>query len=156
MSQLRVAGPVNHASHPLFTDAVSEFSTRHSPSRFGSVANMEVDFTKLTRRPDPHRKDSWLIFAGDIRAGSIARAAGLPNATVAWKWSAGFYPGSGPGEIKHGTADTFEEARVAFEKAWHVFASTRTESDYQEWRDQQEWTRRKYAARDNNQPVPRR
>lgn len=117
---------------------------------------MIPDTTKLTRRPDPHRKDAWTIYAGDVRAGSIAKAAGTPDAKVIWKWSAGFYPGSNPGEIKGGSTDTFDEARIAFEKAWRVFASTRTEADYAEWRDQQEWTARKYFLRDRNQPVPLR
>ena len=112
--------------------------------------------TPLTRRPDPYRKDAWTIYAGDVRAGSIAKAAGTPDARVIWKWSAGFYPGSSPGEIKGGSADTFEEARAAFEKAWRVFVSTRTEADYAEWREQQEWTVRKYAARDAGLPIPRR
>ncbi len=115
-----------------------------------------LGITSLTRRRDPHRKDCWQIYAGDVHAGTIAIAAGLPNAAVAWKWSAGFYPGSGPGEIRHGGADTFDEARAAFERGWQQFLSTRTEADVAEWRDQQEWTRRKYAARDAGQPVPLR
>ena len=117
---------------------------------------MISDTTKLVRRPDPHRKDTWSIYAGDIVAGSIARAAGTPNALVQWKWSAGFYPGSKPGEIKGGTTDTFEQARAAFEKAWRVFASARTEADYAEWRDQRDWTARNYSLRDRSLPVPLR
>lgn len=112
--------------------------------------------TKLTRRPDPHRKDAWMVYADDICAGSIARAAGTPNALVQWKWQVGFYPGSKPGEIKSGTTDTFEQAREAFEKAWAIFLSNRTEADFEEWRERQKWTERKYAARDAGQPVPRR
>jgi hypothetical protein len=96
------------------------------------------------------------VYCDDIHAGTIAKAAGTPNAIEQQKWSAGFYPGSGPGEIKQGSANTFEEARAAFEKAWLAFASTRTEADFNEWREQQEWTARKYAARDRGQPVPRR
>lgn len=114
------------------------------------------DTTRLTRRPDPDRKDAWMIYAGDIRAGSIAKAAGTPNAIVQWKWSAGFYPGSGPGEIKGGTTDTFDQARAAFEKAWRVFLSTRTTADLEEWRAQRDWTEMKYRLRDANQPIPRR
>jgi hypothetical protein len=102
----------------------------------------------LTRRPDPHRKDCWLVYFGDIHCGTIARAASTPNAIVQWKWSCGFYPGSKLGEIKHGSADAFEQARAAFLKGWQVFASTRTEADYQAWREQRDWTARKYAARD--------
>lgn len=117
---------------------------------------MTIDPSKLTRRRDPDHKDSWHVYCADIHAGTIARAAGTPNALVQWKWSAGFYPGSRPGEIETGTANTFEEARAAFEKAWLAFASTRTEADYQEWRDQQEWTAKKYAARDAGQPIHQR
>jgi hypothetical protein len=110
----------------------------------------------LTRRPDPHRKDAWLVYADDICAGSISRAVGLPNAAEAWKFSAGFYPGSRPGEIKSGSADTFDEARAAFEIAWRTFASTRTEADFEAWREQRDWTARKYAARDRGEEVPLR
>ena len=67
-----------------------------------------------------------------------------------------FYPGSQPGEQAHGTADSFDSARADFEKAWQVFTSRRTEADYQAWRDQRDWTARKYAARDRGQPVPLR
>jgi hypothetical protein len=59
-----------------------------------------------------------------LQAGHIARSVGRPNAQNEWTWSAGFYPGSRPGEIKTGTADTFEAAKAAFEKAW--------------WRDQRD------------------
>src|SRR3954468_19573058 len=109
---------------------------------------MTLDFTQLTRRRDPHREHCWLIYCADIHVGTIARAVGMPNALNLWTWRAGFYPGSRPGEIKGGTADTFEEARAAFEKAWPVFAAKRTEADYQEWREQRDWTARKYALRD--------
>jgi hypothetical protein len=109
---------------------------------------MTLSTTNLKRRRDPDRKDCWLVYCDHIHAGTIAKAAGTPNALVQWKWSAGFYPGSRPGEIETGNANTFEEARAAFEKAWLAFASTRTEAEYQEWREQQEWTRTKYAARD--------
>jgi hypothetical protein len=39
-----------------------------------------------------------------------------------------------------GAAATLDQARPDFEKAWAVFLSKRTEADFQEWRDQQEWT----------------
>jgi hypothetical protein len=90
---------------------------------------MTLDFTRLTRRPDPNRADCWLIMCGDVRAGHVARSVGRPNAQEDWQWSAGFYPGSRPGVIRTGTAETFELAKAAFERAWLVFASTRTEAD---------------------------
>jgi hypothetical protein len=46
----------------------------------------------LTRRPDPHRADCWLIYFGDVHVGTVARAVGTPNATVEWRWQCGFYP----------------------------------------------------------------
>ena len=108
----------------------------------------------LTRRPDPHRADAWLIMSGDIEAGRISRAVGLPGAAQRWAWFCGFYPGSNPGEQTHGIADSFDQARADFEKAWQVFSSRRTEADYQAWRDQRGWTARKYAAHDRGQRVP--
>ena len=74
-----------------------------------------------------------MIMYGDIRAGMIARAVGLPNPPVAWKWSCGFYPGSQPGEIKEGTADTFDQARVAFKEPWRDFLAKRTPADFKKW-----------------------
>jgi hypothetical protein len=49
------------------------------------------------------------------------------------------------GHCTCGTAATFDEARADFEAAWRVFLSKRTEVDFQEWRDQRDWTARKYA-----------
>ena len=75
----------------------------------------------LTRRPDPHRSNSWLIYFGDIHCGSVSRAVGLPGAVQRWAWFCGFYPGSDPGEQTHGTAATLDQARADFERAWMVF-----------------------------------
>ena len=72
------------------------------------------------------------------------------------EWHVGFYPGSNPGEQTHGTAATFDHARADFERAWMVFSANRTEADYEEWREQRDWTARKYALRDRGEPVPLR
>ena len=64
------------------------------------------------------------------------------------------HPGCKPGEIKSGTADSFEEARAALEKAWQALASNRTEADYQAWRDQRDWTARKYAMGERGERLP--
>ena len=114
---------------------------------------MTFETTTLTRRRDPHRADCWLIYCGDIHAGTIAKAIGMPNAMNHWNWTAGFYPGSRPGEIKSGSAETLEAARAAFEKAWQRFAATRTEADSQAWRDLRDWTAQTYAARDSGRPL---
>jgi hypothetical protein len=38
--------------------------------------------------------------------------------------------------------------RADFERPWRVFLSKRTEADFQAWRDQRDWTARKYALWD--------
>jgi hypothetical protein len=95
-----------------------------------------LDFNELTRsRADPDRDDCWHIYRGDVHAGTIAKANGMPNAKNEWRWSAGFYPGSGPGEIKGCTASTFDEARAAFKIACLKFAHSRKPEDFVAWRD---------------------
>jgi hypothetical protein len=75
----------------------------------------------------------------------------LRPATPLIKTGGGFrdcYPGSFPGEHQSDTAATFEEARADFKRAWQVFVSNRTEADFQTWRDERDWTARKYALWD--------
>ena len=110
----------------------------------------------LNRRRDPHRSDSWLICFGDGHVGSVGRAVGTPGAAERWVWFCGFYPGSNSDEQTHGTAATFDQARADFDRAWMAFSSRRTEADYQEWREQRDWTARKYALRDRGEPAPLR
>jgi hypothetical protein len=108
----------------------------------------------LNRRRDPHRSDCWLIFLGDVHVGTIARAVGAPGAAERGVWFCGFYPGSNPGEQTHGTAATFDQARAHFERAWAVFSARRTEADFEEWRQQRDWTAREYALMDRGEKVP--
>jgi hypothetical protein len=68
----------------------------------------------LTRRHDPDPADAWRIFYGDVRVGTVARAAGNPNAAECWQWPCGLYPGAEPREHRHGIAPSFEAARAAF------------------------------------------
>ena len=109
----------------------------------------------LTRRrsPDAHQ-ETWLVYYGDVRVGSIAIRSGNPAATDPSGWSCGFYPGSHPGEHKSGTAATFDQARAAFEAAWRVFLSKRTEADFQAWRRQRDWTAEKYRRFDRGERMP--
>ena len=101
---------------------------------------------ELTRRRSTEaRAECWHIYYGDIHAGTIAIRTGNPHDEDPWEWHCGFYPGSEPGEQQSGTAATFDEARADFEAAWQVFLSKRTEADFQVWRDQRDWTARKYA-----------
>jgi hypothetical protein len=75
--------------------------------------------TALTRRrsDDPHR-ESWSVYNGDVRAGTIGRRAGVPVDVDQWDWSLGFYPGLKPGQHRSGSAATFDQARAKFEAAW--------------------------------------
>jgi hypothetical protein len=109
----------------------------------------------LTRRRDPEaRQETWHVYYGDVRVGTIARSVGNPNAAPQWQWRCGFYPGSDPGECRAGTVPTFDQARAEFEAAWQVFSTRRTEADYQAWRDQQAWTAEKYRRFDRGERIP--
>jgi hypothetical protein len=104
---------------------------------------------ELTRRRSADdRHNCRHIYFGDVHVGTITERTGNPHDTDPWEWNCGFYPGSEPGEITSDTAATFEEARTDFERAWQVFLSRRTESDFQVWRHQRDWTERKYALWD--------
>lgn len=109
---------------------------------------------ELTRRRYPERPDCWHIYYGDVQAGTIAVRVGIPHGEDPWGWFCGFYPGSEPGEHTTGTAPTFDDARVDFEQAWRVFLSRRTEADFREWRDQRDWTARKYAMWERGELMP--
>jgi hypothetical protein len=120
-------------------------------SQIGGIWGMPA----LTRRRDHNRpQECWLIFYGDVHAGTIAECVGNPGAAPKWQWRCGFYPGSRPAECSGGTAATFDTAREAFEAAWRVFMSKRTEADFQEWREQQVWTAEKYRRFDRGERMP--
>src|SRR5271167_3556000 len=99
----------------------------------------------LTRRRYPERPDCWHVYYGDVHVGTIAIRSGCPIDVDQWSWSCGFYPGMEPGEHQDGTAADFEEARAEFEAAWLRILPALTEADFQAWRDQRDWTERKYA-----------
>jgi hypothetical protein len=99
----------------------------------------------LTRRRSLDRQDCWHIYFGDVHAGTIAMRSGNPHDTDPWEWSCGFYPGSRPGEIQSGTSATFEDARAGFASAWKIFFASRTDADFQAWRDQRDQTAWRYA-----------
>ncbi|WP_334406062.1 hypothetical protein [Bradyrhizobium sp. AZCC 2289] len=46
------------------------------------------------------------------------------------------------------------QARADFEQAWQVFLANRTETDFQAWRDQRDWTARKYAMWKAGEKLP--
>jgi hypothetical protein len=117
-------------------------------------AALQYAMPALTRRRYPERQDCWHIYFGDVHVGTIARRIGQPHNQEAWQWLCGFYPGSDPDEQRSGTAATFDQARADFEVAWQVFSACRSPADYQAWRDQRDWTARKYAMWERGEPFP--
>ena len=109
---------------------------------------------ELTRHRYPERHYCWHVYFGDVCVGTIARRTGCPVDVDQWSWQCGFYPGSNPGEYLDGTAASFDQARADFEKVWRAFSAKRTPADYQAWRDQRDWTARKYAMFERGEPLP--
>jgi hypothetical protein len=69
----------------------------------------------LTRCRDPDApQETWQVYYGDVRVGSIAVRSGNPTDTDSWGWRCGFYPGSHPRDCTSGTAATFGQARAEF------------------------------------------
>jgi hypothetical protein len=109
----------------------------------------------LTRRRDPDaRQESWLILYSDVHVGTIGLRSGNPFDTDQWQWRGGFYPGSEPGDWTSGTAASFDQARLAFESAWRVLLTKRTEADFDEYRNHRDWTAWKYAMWDSGCKLP--
>jgi hypothetical protein len=108
----------------------------------------------LTRRRYPERQDCWHIYYGDVHAGTIAKRAGNPHDTDPWEWACGFYPGCHPSEHENGTSESFDQARADFEEAWQRFRAKRTPADFQAYRDQRDWTERKYAMWERGERLP--
>jgi hypothetical protein len=85
--------------------------------------------------------------AGTVRTG-------MPHHEDPWGWACGFYPGSHPRECTDGAAATFDKARADLEEAWRAFLSSRTEADFQTWRDERDWTAEKYRRFDRGERMP--
>ena len=109
----------------------------------------------LARRKidDPHRI-GWRVFYGDVCVGTIARRTGCPVDVDQWEWGCGFYPGMGPGQDRSGTAADFDDARADFEAAWREILPALAEANFQQWRDQRDWTAWKYAMHDARLKLP--
>jgi hypothetical protein len=111
--------------------------------------------TELTRRRvEETRFESWAIFYGDVRIGSISARSGIPEWANQWQWTCGFYPGCEMHEITTGTAADYAEAREAVAKAWAKLLPLKTEAHFQEWRDFRDSTAWKYAMHGASLPLP--
>src|ERR1017187_4267612 len=88
----------------------------------------------LTRKCVNDRPETWHVHYAGVRVGVIVERSGAPPSADPWQWCCGFYPGSNPGDDRHGTAATFEAARAAFEAAWRDYLPKRSEADFEDWR----------------------
>lgn len=95
-----------------------------------------------------------MIYFGDVQVGRISRRAGVPAAAPQWGWSCGFYPGMKPGDQQSGVAETFDEARAAFQRTWGEVAPKLTDADYEAWRQQRDWIVWKDRMHDLALPLP--
>jgi hypothetical protein len=125
-----------------------------STSRPGELAESRT-MPVLTRRRDVEsRQEYWLIYYGDVHVGTIAVRSGIPHDQPQWGWRCGFCPGSLPDECTTGTAVTFDQARAAFQSAWRVFLSKRTEADFDAWRDQRDRAAERTRRFDRGELMP--
>jgi len=59
---------------------------------------------QLTRKCVNDRPVTWHIHYAGVRVGVIVERSGAPPSSDQWQWCCGFYPGSNPGDDRHGTA----------------------------------------------------
>jgi hypothetical protein len=111
---------------------------------------------QLTRRltSDPGQPQQWSIWYDGVNVGQIRERHGALAWSDTWEWFCGFYPGSGPGEQRMGSAPTFAGAREAFTRAWELYRQKRTPADFYVWRHHHAWTEAKYRAWDTGIPIP--
>jgi hypothetical protein len=103
---------------------------------------------QLTRKRVNDRPETWHVHYAGVRVGVIVERSGAPPSADPWQWCCGFYPGSNPGDDRHGTAANFEAARLAFEAAWREYLPKRSDVDFEEWRQDEAWHAAKYARWD--------
>jgi hypothetical protein len=100
----------------------------------------------LTRRREADRhQESWQVYFGDVRIGWIGERAGVPKSVEQWGWCCGFYPRDGH---VSGTAESFDQARADFERAWHDYLPRCRPDDFDAHRYQTAATAWKYAMWD--------
>ena len=101
--------------------------------------------------------DCWFIYCGDIHAGTIARATACRTRRTTGTGRRASIRARIPARSRSGCAETFEEARAKLSAGMAgVRSEPQAERDFAEWREWQDWTARKYAARDAGLPCPMR
>lgn len=90
------------------------------------------------RRSDNPHQETWNIYSGDVRIGTIGERAGVPIDVDQWGRDCGFYPGLHPGQHRYGTAATFEEARAGFETDWQSLQPEIPEDAFDKYRHERD------------------
>jgi|SRR5665213_38170 len=98
--------------------------------------------------------DCWLIYYREVQVGTIACLSGVRVDVDQWGWMLRFYPGPRPAKPTTAPARHLRPQAPDFETAWSAFLPTRTEADFQAWRDQRDDTAWKYAMRDRGLRLP--
>jgi hypothetical protein len=106
---------------------------------------------QLSRKRVNDRPVTWHIHYAGVRVGVIVERSGARPSSDQWQSVCGFYPGSNPGDDRHGTATSFGAAREAFEAAWREYLPKRSKADFEEWRDDAAWHAAKYARWDRRE-----
>ena len=109
----------------------------------------------LTRRrsDNPHR-ETWHVYYGDVRVGTIGERAGVPVGADQWGWSCGFYPGLHPRRHREGTAKRFVEARAGFEADWNSLLPEISEHAFEEYRSDRAYRAEIRAIRARGEKLP--
>lgn len=106
---------------------------------------------ELTRRRDATEDlEQWSIWDGNVCVG-VMRQVGSTGGKMIWQWSCGL---RGLPREPSGSADTFNQAKEAFRKAWQEVEPQITPEMRTEWLEQQAHTAWKYAMHDAGCRLP--
>jgi hypothetical protein len=108
----------------------------------------------LTRRRADNAQETWHIFFGDVRIGTIGKRAGVPVHADQWGWSCGFHPGIEPGQHKSGSASTFDAARATFCGTWERLLPQIPHGAFDEYRRDRAFHRWKGRMWADGKPLP--
>lgn len=106
------------------------------------------------RRSDNPHQETWHVYCGDVRVGTISERAGVPVDVDQWSWRVDFYPPSHRGVRDDGTASDMFKARAAFAAAWTRIEPMVTDDDFVENRRERARTAWKYRMWDTGCRMP--
>jgi hypothetical protein len=108
---------------------------------------------ELTRRRDQDRdQENWLIYFGDVGVGHIGHRAAVPYDAPLMGLGLRLLSGHETRRTPHRHRRDIRGGARQFRASMR--AATRTEADYQAWRDQRDWTAWKYRMHDAHLPLP--